>query len=211
MFVVNYKYEGAECEIKTFSNKKIAIGKLYRAYADHLWIVTDEPLSLVEKYEDVFVKVDMIHREYGSLTVMGQLNIDKYDEIRVSDVELISEHNQREYYRVYYMRDAKLNLVDRSGLLNMQFNTKIIDISLGGALIESTLQLPIGRELNLNVEIEENISISLKGVILRKPEMVDGKNRYGLMFTEHNQGNELVMLGLHLLKVQEENDLKNLY
>ena len=211
MFVVNYKYEGASCEIKTIDNQKIAIGKLYRAYADYLWISSSEPLYNVEKYDDTLVKMEINHLTLNSLTVMGKLIIDKRDEIRITNVELISENNQREFYRVNLMREQKLKLVDKSGLVNMQFTTKVIDISLGGALIESSLQLPIGRELTLNVEVEEGVTIFLKGVILRKPNSVDGKNRYGMKFYEHNQLNELVTLGMYLFKIQEENDKINLY
>ncbi|MBR3839564.1 MAG: PilZ domain-containing protein [Erysipelotrichales bacterium] len=211
MFVINYKYEGASCEIKSFENEKIAIGKIYRTYAEYLWISTTESLRNVEKYEDMLVKVDVSHASLTSLTLMGKLSIGKRGDIKITNVELISENNQREYYRVNLMRDEKLNLVDKSGMINMQFNTKVIDISLGGALIESTLQLPIGRELSLNVEVGNDSIVSLKGVILRKPDSVNGKNRYGMKFYEHDQLDELVTLGMYLFRVQEESDLRNLY
>ena len=82
MLVVNYKYEGASCEIKTFDNQKIAIGKLYRAFADYLWISSSEPLYNLEKYDDMLIKLEISHATLNSLTVMGKLKIDKNKPVR---------------------------------------------------------------------------------------------------------------------------------
>lgn len=209
MFVVNYKYEGAACEIKTLDNREIAVGVLKRSFDDCILIRSDVPLAVVQGFVETTVKVEMRHGTLATLSIIGKLDISKMGDLKLTNIELLSENNQREYYRVLIKRSEQMNLLDKSGMVTMRFKTDIIDMSLGGAMIESPLQLPIGREANLEILLENNTPFTINGKIVRKIPSPNNKNRYGVKFCNMDS-NGIIAIGMYLFKVQEENDANGL-
>lgn len=208
MYQVDVKYEGANCKICTQQNEVLLVGKIHSILSDDIMIDTDSS-TLMLHMADKHIKVQINHGEFENVMLKGEVEVVDTKLVRIKNIDLLSDRDQRQYERVYYNRVETLHVNGGAGgMISMKFRSRVIDVSLGGALLESGLALPINRDAVLEIKHDEGESLSLKGKIVRQVNSPNDNRRYGFKFNEVG-GDDVQALGALLFKVQQENENRN--
>lgn len=90
---------------------------------------------------------------------------------------------QRQYPRISTLNMISLQTTGADGFLNFDTMGRTLDISAGGALLETVMQIPEETMLELNIQNEEDI-LTIKGKVVHSRENADGKYETGIKFID---------------------------
>ena len=91
--------------------------------------------------------------------------------------------DQRKYPRVSTLNMISLQTTGEDGFLNFDTMGRTLDISAGGALLETVIQIPEETLLEMNIQNEEEI-LTIKGRVVHSRENADRKYETGVRFTD---------------------------
>lgn len=114
---------------------------------------------------------------------------------RIKDVQLINHTENRGTFRLSVNANANIYRRDDNQLRNPE-PCKLLDISVGGARIESEYIHEEGDVLRLRVRLDDYPPMTFLGEIIRTEDPVNGRFRYGFLFAqlEERQVNDLTKM-----------------
>ncbi len=147
-------------------------------------------------------------RGYGAegtipIDVKGTVEVSQSIILKVKDVEVIPYDEHRSNFRLtisapvslYYEEDTKMQSPE---------NCKLVNISIGGALVESEYIHTQGEILRMKVQLEDYVPMTFMCQILRVDEPKPGIFRYGVLFAKLDE-RELTNLTKVLFNIQVGN------
>lgn len=102
---------------------------------------------------------------------------------RVKDIRLKPIQETRENFRLEMRTSAELYYMSDDNRSNPEECT-LVDISAGGACLESEYLHAVDEVLRLKVKLEEYVPMEFVGEIIRAVEYKPGKFRYGFLFAQ---------------------------
>lgn len=122
---------------------------------------------------------------------------------RVKDMKLEQVPNQRKSFRLPVNSTASLFRTDDERFSRPERCT-LVDISTGGACIESEYIHPEDEVVFLRFKLEDYPTMTFKGQIIRGAEYKDDRYRYGILFAQLTQ-DELTALTRTMFNIQTGN------
>lgn len=196
--MIDKQYQYALCEIRTKDNDLIAKGKIVLVGSDFLEISNDVCAASLLRYQHK-IKVMINHPFLPSKEVEGVIYIPSFDFFRIIDVKAVMEKEQRSYFRVNVMPEAKAGIGSPQ---KRHDPVTIVDLSLNGALVRSQAAWDVKTKIEVSVEIN-NRNIALEGIVCRVSKNEDGSSAYGISFEplDDNTANTICQF---LFKKQKE-------
>lgn len=102
---------------------------------------------------------------------------------RIKNLKVVPHDEQRANFRLPIGTDVSLYYQDDERFQNPE-KCKLVNISIGGACIESEYIHTEGEVLRLRVQIEEYTPMVFLGQVIRVEENPPGKFRYGFLFAQ---------------------------
>lgn len=180
--LLDQSYYEAFCELKTVHDELLTTGKIIKIGDDFLEFSNEEGVKSLLRYEKS-VKLIIHHPLQNIRIIEGILYVPTMHFFRVIDVKTRSIKEQRNFFRVGVTLPARLSLIARSGGILRQYDGTILDISLGGAIVNTRGAITLKQEIILQFKILD-IDISLPATVIRSTNQMNNEIGYGIAFTE---------------------------
>ncbi len=147
-------------------------------------------------------------RGYGAegtmpIDVKGTVELSQSIALKVKDVEVIPYDEHRSNFRLTISAPVSLYYEEDKKMQNPE-KCKLVNISTGGALVESEYIHTQGEILQMKVQLEDYIPMNFMCQILRVDEPQPGVFRYGVLFAKLDE-RELTNLTRVLFNIQVGN------
>lgn len=201
-------YSGMKLEVETAEGEEILCGRI-SGYTEGDTTLTLErlPGGLSFKIRDIGTTVILrgYYENLSQFVMKGTIQESTRLVCRVKDVKMKPFPEQRQNFRLRTNCTAALYLPSDEGHSNPEECT-LIDISTGGACLESEYLHGEDEVLRLKLKLEDYVPMEFTGEIIRVVEMAPGKFRYGFLFAQL-QESEMTDLTRTLYNIQVGNKL----
>lgn len=174
-------YKGSICEIVTNKDDVIIADVDYLDTEELILIKRSNGVSLSRLQQGSVVVVHIGRYKKSFLAVRGKLSNVTDEKIKLSDLEIITEQDNRSFARVKVNIKAELSQQEIS-----KKEVKIKDISLGGLCIECDFSLGgVGAKFTIHINSMRNgkqIELKYNCIVVRMLPNVDENKRYGCSF-----------------------------
>ena len=171
-------FVGRKCELMTVDNKPLGTGNIQSVLNSQIVVEnttnTAIPLSLNE-----MVKVASLSDQHENQTFIARVFYSTPEVIKLFGATLIQTINNRKNYRVPTALDATILTVVTDEVEALPVT--ILDISIGGLMIESSQKLEIGDIVNVSFEAQ-GINFDQPCEVVRILQGGDSSNVYGVRF-----------------------------
>lgn len=177
MYNVPNVYVGSFAELTTLDNKLITSGKITKIGTDFIEVSNGFRTHKIRNELDA-VKVNIKSSNFPALYLTGKIYLPSLESFRMIDLDVISEGEHRNFFRLSIDEDVEISST-RSNELDIG---KLLDISLGGAKVQSDKSYTIGDLLVIALPHKNDV-LRVIGSVVRVNE---GKpfNSYGVSFKQ---------------------------
>lgn len=206
MYSLSSSYLGAACDLLTLDNKLMTNGRVTRIGEDFIEVSNALGVMALRKYEDR-VKAEIKHAR-GNVVIEGRLYLPTMQFFRVVDMDCLATNDKREFFRVPMDETAVVSKKTVDGRKGMDFGVKLVDLSIGGCQIHSSLAFQTGQTILVGIKINGEL-IRMEGEIKRTlPNNGHGYN-YGIQFENNSDRNKDIVCQ-YLFKIQKDtiNEIK---
>lgn len=179
------EYINSICEVKTMSNDLFATGVISEITAEYI-AIEDKSGSMTAARYGTELKVNVYNSRMGFRVLVGKVFISNDQFIRLVEVISLLDYERRHFFRVETNIRAHIrpytgrpDLKGNDGGERMKVMVK--NLSLGGALILSDVELREGSKLVLELNLTRR-SCAFSGIVRRTVENDSGIFLYGCEF-----------------------------
>ncbi len=179
------------CEVLAMNGDIVATGRISEANDKYIKITNSlGKMPLIDG--NIFVKLLLHNQEDDTETFVGLVYQSTGEALLLTNVELLSDIEKREYFRVSVKLDTKCYIDDGSGELDemKSFKVKVRDLSLKGAFVVTNAILESDQKVYLVLPLSETKIFSC--TVKRKVEYYKSTG-YGCSFEKYtNQQEDLL-------------------
>lgn len=188
------------CEIKTLENELIATGILENITDEYIEVVPKSgSLPLTEFGKQV--KLNIYNSKAGFRALVGTVFTSSLKFIRIVDVETLTEHERRNFFRVDTSIRAQLAWGPEED--RRETEVRIHNISLNGALFTSPEELGVGLGMQLKLRLLHR-TCCFDGMIQRCIPMPDGTYRYGCLLQEGSRSDQDTLCAFIFMRQRQQ-------
>lgn len=153
MILLPEGYVNSSCVIKTKKNDLLTMGTINKV-RDTFIDISDTRNEFPEIAYQMPVKVEIYNSRLGFRVLIGSIYISSKKLIRIIDLKEATNEEHREYFRItvreevfIYNQSTNLNYRDtdiQEGEAELGLTVELVDVSLGGILIKSKMELQTG-------------------------------------------------------------------
>ena len=210
MVIIPDEYVGSSCVIKSTSNDLLTMGTLHKIKDTYIDINSSRN-ELPEIPYNMVVKVEIYNTKLGFRVLVGNVYLSTSKIARIINLTEATNDERRQYFRISSRSRAVIlrlshKYVDENGntaeteYLNQ--NVQLVDISLGGLMFKSGLELAIGDGFDIVIE-EMRDSMIYNCIIRRRVPRADSLIGYGCEFMDMTNLQE-DLLYKYILKRQND-------
>lgn len=206
MYNLANSYIGSTCELYTLDNTLMTNGKLTRIGEDFIEVTNSLGVMSLRIYEDRVKCV--IKNPQGDKVIEGRLYLPNMENFRIIDMDCLAENDKREFFRVQLNDNCIISKRTHEGKRGMDFGVKLVDLSIGGCQLHSSLAFEKGQTIVVGLRINDEI-IRMDGTIVRAIPGPMGGHNYGVRF-EDSSGRNGDVICQYLFKKQKDtiNEIK---
>lgn len=200
-------YEGMVLNL-TFKDGKLLLSGKLSTFTRTTMTIERTPGQLAFNTCDVDTPIYMRgYTKHGTLPFDLKGNIAESSRIlcRIKNVDVVPYNEHRTNFRLAISAPVSLYYEDDKQLRNPE-NCQLVNISIGGALIESEYCHGEGEVLHMRIKINEYTPMTFLGQIIRVEEPSPGKFRYGFLFAQLTE-QETTALTRTLFNLQTGNNM----
>jgi hypothetical protein len=208
MLPISEQYLHSPCEVRSMENSLFLMGHISSFTRDGIQIESIDRMPII--HCNTTVKISVMNSKLGFQTLVGKVYLSTDSMLRVVDLQNAVDYEKRNFFRVKV--DTVAEAVPILPVTESEKETKPIrkpvrivvrDISLSGIFFVSGLELSIGDQLIVNLDIYGTV-VSLLCKVVRKSSVELGtKNGYGCEYLD-NSGKQFDLLCKYLFDCQRE-------
>lgn len=177
MYNLPRQYVGSFAELSTMDNQLLTSGKITMVGEDVVE-VTNGFHNISMRKEEGLVKLAIKSSSQPAVFMTGTVYLPTYDNYRLTNLNVISEGDKRSFFRLRVSDPVEISS-SSSSVIDL---ATMLDLSLGGALLQSTVEYQPHEIINLSLAIKSE-RLQIHAEILRiLPD--EGYFRYGVAFTK---------------------------
>lgn len=206
MYSLSNKHVGSSCELYTLDNTLMTNGKLTRIGDDFIEVTNSLGVMSLRKYEERVKCV--IKTAQGDVVIEGRLYLPNMESFRIIDMDCLADNDKREFFRVQLTENCIISKRTHDGRKGMDFGVKMLDLSIGGCQLHSSLAFEKGQTIVVGLRINDEI-IRVDGTIVRVVSTPSGGYNYGVRFEDTGDRNSDIICQ-YLFKKQKDtiNEIK---
>lgn len=156
MYQLPIEYKSSVCEIKTLQNELLSTGIISAIDPEYLEISGKTGVMPLLRFRDE-VKLSIFNHKYGFRVLNALVYISNRKFMRVFDTQSILDYERRNFFRVDTTINAEIQLFREPDLEDAVPKEKVVvsNLSLGGAMILTTLELEEDEVLQLHLPIDD--------------------------------------------------------
>lgn len=161
MAVVSKDYESSVCEVRTMQNELISAGTITAVNEEYIEVRAKGGAMPMVHYNDQ-IKLHVFNYRLGLLVVSGKAYISNTQMLRLVDCIVLRDRERRNFYRVATSMPAYAAVTHRptAGEVGLppavdEISVRVLNLSLGGALLETDQELVTGERLLLNLTLNK--------------------------------------------------------
>lgn len=177
--------------LTSYSDRSLAIERLPHALS----------FRVCEKGERVYIRG--CNQKLMPFVIEGTVAESTRTLFRMKDLKSLPLNEHRDNFRLVLNTPASLYYLTDPHFQNPEECT-LLDISVGGARIQSEFMHAEGEVLNLKVKLEDYVSMDFLGEIIRIQELRSGAFQYGFLFAQLTE-DEITLLTKTIYNIQVGN------
>ena len=203
MYDLSGKYVGSFAELTTMDNRLLTSGKVLLVGEDMVEVSNGFRSAAIRAIDDC-VKLSIKSNRLPPIFLKGTIYLPNFDNFRLVNIDVLSENDNRNFFRLAVDDDIYVTTAD-----NQVVSSKMLDISLGGALIQSTARLIVGDQINVTIP-NKNTNFEIKSTVLRALPHTESLTNYGISFSGITpKQSDMLCEFLFARQKEEINRLKN--
>lgn len=229
MLALPQEYIGSLCEIKTMTNDFLAVGRVIKIDNEALEFSGSSGERMPLMQYRMPVKLYVHHQKEATRILVGVVYLSTENFTRVEEVKPLQDFERRGAFRVNTNVTARLTammsdeeqaafdeaLMDATAdeademLAKMDFEAKVMDVSLTGVRLQSSLPLVPGSRYHIEFNIlDTEMAFCLR--VQRLIPMEDGEVQFGCIFFDYSE-RQMDLLCKELFQLQrfEKNKRRN--
>lgn len=157
--------------LTSFTSRSLTIERLPRALS----------FRVCDKGESVYIRG--CNQKLMPFVIQGTVEESTRTLFRMKDLKSLPLNEHRDNFRLILNSPASLYYLTDPHFQNPE-ECVLLDISVGGARIQSEFLHAEGEVLNLKVKLEDYVSMDFLGEIIRVQELRSGAFQYGFLFAQ---------------------------
>ena len=203
MFDLSGKYVGSFAELTTMDNRLLTSGKVLLVGEDMIEVSNGFRSAAIRAIDDC-VKLSIKSNRLPPIFLKGTIYLPTFDNFRLVNIEVLSEKDNRNFFRLAVHDEIYITTEK-----NQVTSSIMLDISLGGALIQSSAHLIVGDQINVTIPYK-NANFEIQSTVLRVLPHTESLTNYGVSFSGITpKQSDMLCEYLFARQKEEINRLKN--
>lgn len=181
-------YAGSICEVRSMQNALMAIGMVKEVLDGELILLSARGQSLPILRYRAQVKATMMARETDNLTILvGVVFTSTEEQLHLSELITLENYERRNFFRVNVKTPVLLTAVKEGG---KAIAVTMIDVSLGGCLLEAQQELQVGGHYIASftmVQVPHEVELIISRITQQADEESSKYRRYGCSFDNNSE------------------------
>lgn len=160
MYQLPLEYKLSICEIKTLQNKLLSTGVISAIEPEYVEISGKTGAIPILPFREE-VKLSIFNHKYGLRVLSALVYVSNPKFIRLFETQSILDYERRNFFRMETNISAEIQLFRNSDSKNSSSNHKVVvcNLSLGGTLIQTKLELKEEKVFQLHIPINGKMCI----------------------------------------------------